>query len=207
MTNRVVINIWKIKKYPDQNFDLFMPNKIQIFWTIIKKGSQAKRAQCDYLQGSLGVQLRRRNNRRTRNVWLYPGSKLNSLYTDSIGFSFKIFLKGSNSSNAFWDLVSGLLKDPSPEQIACHAPKPILLDTGEVKIIFPFYNLKIPDEQSPSIVDIFPLPLAPEHRWHPNHSDWSNCHCWNAWRVHNNGWKVSLSKELITFFPQLFYLN
>ena len=42
------------------------------------------------------------------------------------------FTQGANTSNPFWDFVSGLLKDPSPEQEACHAPKPILLDTGEV---------------------------------------------------------------------------
>ena len=42
------------------------------------------------------------------------------------------FTQGSNTSNPFWDFVSGLIKDPSPEQEACHAPKPILLDTGEV---------------------------------------------------------------------------
>ena len=46
------------------------------------------------------------------------------------------FTQGSNSSNPFWDFVSGLIKDPSPEQEACHAPKPILLDTGEVSYNF-----------------------------------------------------------------------
>ena len=45
------------------------------------------------------------------------------------------FIQGSNTTNPFWDFVSGLLKDPSPEQEACHAPKPILLDTGEVSTV------------------------------------------------------------------------
>ena len=45
------------------------------------------------------------------------------------------FTQGTNSSNPFWDFVSSLIKDPSPEQEACHAPKPILLDTGEVLVI------------------------------------------------------------------------
>ena len=44
--------------------------------------------------------------------------------------------QGTNDSNAFWDMVSHILKDPSPEQEACHAPKPILLDTGEVRILY-----------------------------------------------------------------------
>ena len=34
----------------------------------------------------------------------------------------------------FWRVVSHFLKDPSTEQIACQAPKPILLDTGSVHI-------------------------------------------------------------------------
>jgi len=46
------------------------------------------------------------------------------------------FTQGANTTNPFWDFVSGLLKDPSPEQEACHAPKPILLDTGEM--YFPY---------------------------------------------------------------------
>eukprot|EP00095_Tigriopus_kingsejongensis_P005560 maker-scaffold736_size104543-snap-gene-0.19 protein:Tk05560 transcript:maker-scaffold736_size104543-snap-gene-0.19-mRNA-1 annotation:"hypothetical protein DAPPUDRAFT_309106" len=46
------------------------------------------------------------------------------------------FVQGTNDSNPFWDAVSGILKDPSPEQEACHSPKPILLDTGE--ITFPY---------------------------------------------------------------------
>ncbi len=47
------------------------------------------------------------------------------------------FVQGDTSGNAFWDLVSGILKDPSPQQEACQAPKPILLDTGEVATALP----------------------------------------------------------------------
>ena len=50
------------------------------------------------------------------------------------------FTQGTNTSNPFWDFVSGLLKDPSPEQEACHAPKPILLDTGEINLPFKVYK-------------------------------------------------------------------
>ena len=42
---------------------------------------------------------------------------------------------GSNSSNPFWNLIRDLIKDPSPEQVSCHKPKPILLDTGDVSIV------------------------------------------------------------------------
>lgn len=36
--------------------------------------------------------------------------------------------------NAFWRLVRNLLKTPSAEQNKCQHPKPILLDTGEMKV-------------------------------------------------------------------------
>ncbi|EQB55626.1 neutral/alkaline non-lysosomal ceramidase [Colletotrichum gloeosporioides Cg-14] len=53
----------------------------------------------------------------------------------------------SNSSNTspLWKVVSGLLKAPTQDQLACHSPKPILLDVGEV------FN---PYQWTPNIVDI-----------------------------------------------------
>ena len=77
--------------------------------------------------------------------WLqvaYSDGKTGTTCPPAMGYSFAAgttdgpgafnFIQGTNSSNAFWDAVSGILKDPSPEQEACHSPKPILLDTGEV---------------------------------------------------------------------------
>ncbi|KAI3797131.1 hypothetical protein L1987_32384 [Smallanthus sonchifolius] len=50
--------------------------------------------------------------------------------TDGPGaFDFK---QGDDQGNAFWKLVGGLLKNPDDEQISCQAPKPILIDTGEM---------------------------------------------------------------------------
>ncbi|GMJ08415.1 neutral ceramidase 2 [Hibiscus trionum] len=43
------------------------------------------------------------------------------------------FTQGDDQGNAFWRLVRNLLKTPSEEQINCQKPKPILLDTGEMK--------------------------------------------------------------------------
>ncbi|KNC51340.1 uncharacterized protein AMSG_07355 [Thecamonas trahens ATCC 50062] len=63
----------------------------------------------------------------------------------AVGFSFAAgttdgpgafnFHQGDNttSGNPLWDLVRGLIKEPTPAQVACHAPKPILLDVGEIK--------------------------------------------------------------------------
>lgn len=38
-----------------------------------------------------------------------------------------------SQGNAFWKLVRNVLKTPTKEQVDCQQPKPILLDTGEMK--------------------------------------------------------------------------
>ncbi|OAY61128.1 neutral ceramidase 1 [Manihot esculenta] len=51
--------------------------------------------------------------------------------TDGPGaFDFK---QGDDKGNAFWRLVRNFLKTPNKEQVNCQHPKPILLDTGEMK--------------------------------------------------------------------------
>ncbi|KAI9769228.1 MAG: hypothetical protein M1840_004357 [Geoglossum simile] len=66
--------------------------------------------------------------------------------TDGHGaFDFKQNNSGDPNANPIWAVVGGLLKDPSEEQKACHYPKPILLDVGEVST---------PYEWTPNIVDI-----------------------------------------------------
>lgn len=55
------------------------------------------------------------------------------------------FEQGDDKGNPFWRLVRDVLKTPSKEQDACHHPKPILLDTGE---------MKKPYEWAPSILPI-----------------------------------------------------
>ena len=66
--------------------------------------------------------------------------------TDGPGaFDFKQNNTGSPNANPVWSVVSGFLREPSDEQKACHAPKPILLDVGEIKR---------PYLWTPNIVDI-----------------------------------------------------
>ena len=48
-------------------------------------------------------------------------------------------------NNPFWSVVGGLLRAPSDEQKACQAPKPILLDVGE---------MSTPYAWTPNIVDV-----------------------------------------------------
>ena len=44
------------------------------------------------------------------------------------------FTQGRNTSNPFWNMISGFLSIPSKEEIDCQRPKPILLNTGSAKI-------------------------------------------------------------------------
>ncbi|XP_078658590.1 neutral ceramidase B-like isoform X2 [Branchiostoma floridae x Branchiostoma belcheri] len=55
------------------------------------------------------------------------------------------FTQGDTEGNPFWNFVRNIIKQPSAEEVACQAPKPILLPTGEMT--FPY-------AWQPDIVDI-----------------------------------------------------
>ncbi|KAA8549353.1 hypothetical protein F0562_001037 [Nyssa sinensis] len=71
------------------------------------------------------------------------GSELVKTCPAAMGFAFAAgttdgpgafdFKQGDDQGNPFWRLVRNLLKTPNKEQIDCQHPKPILLDTGEMK--------------------------------------------------------------------------
>lgn len=66
--------------------------------------------------------------------------------TDGPGdFDFKQNNSGSPNANPLWSLLRRFLHEPTEEQKQCHAPKPILLDVGELQKPYPW---------SPNIVDI-----------------------------------------------------
>lgn len=46
------------------------------------------------------------------------------------------FAQGTTTGNPFWNMVRNFLAKPTNEDLACHAPKPILLATG--RATFPF---------------------------------------------------------------------
>ncbi|KAJ7543426.1 hypothetical protein O6H91_09G037900 [Diphasiastrum complanatum] len=66
----------------------------------------------------------------------------------ALGFSFAAgttdgpgafdFKQGDNQGNLFWRLVGSALKPPTPQQISCQHPKPILLDAGEITVPSPW---------------------------------------------------------------------
>ncbi|KAK4032489.1 Neutral/alkaline nonlysosomal ceramidase [Parachaetomium inaequale] len=60
-------------------------------------------------------------------------------------FDFTQHNGNENTTSPVWQVVSRLLKDATPEQRACHDPKPILLDVGEIHT---------PYDWTPNIVDV-----------------------------------------------------
>ncbi|KAI3801480.1 hypothetical protein L1987_29585 [Smallanthus sonchifolius] len=69
--------------------------------------------------------------------------------TDGPGaFDFK---QGDNTGNPFWMLVRNVLTTPSKEQTDCQQPKPILLDTGE---------MKLPYDWAPSVLPVQMLKIG-----------------------------------------------
>lgn len=71
------------------------------------------------------------------------------------------FKQGTTEGNPFWDMVSAFLHKPSQEQVNCHYPKPILLDTGEIN--FPYsWHPRIMDTQVGRIGNFLILPVPGE---------------------------------------------
>ncbi|KAJ7543425.1 hypothetical protein O6H91_09G037900 [Diphasiastrum complanatum] len=72
----------------------------------------------------------------------------------ALGFSFAAgttdgpgafdFKQGDNQGNLFWRLVGSALKPPTPQQISCQHPKPILLDAGEITVPSPWAPAIVP---------------------------------------------------------------
>jgi neutral ceramidase len=60
-------------------------------------------------------------------------------------FDFTQHSGNENTTSPVWRVVSHFLKEPSAEQRACHSPKPILMDVGEM------YK---PYQWTPNIVDV-----------------------------------------------------
>uniref|UniRef100_A0A2P2I6J2 Neutral ceramidase n=1 Tax=Hirondellea gigas TaxID=1518452 RepID=A0A2P2I6J2_9CRUS len=86
-------------------------------------------------------------------VNLADGSQ-NRTCTAALGFSFAAgttdgpgafdFTQGMTESNPFWNAIVNFIIETDPDQIICHDPKPILLDTG---------NYNIPYAWHPKIVE------------------------------------------------------
>jgi len=54
------------------------------------------------------------------------------------------FTQGQNTSNLFWNMIGGFLSPPSQQQKECHHPKPILLNTGEATLPYPWDPKTVP---------------------------------------------------------------
>jgi neutral ceramidase len=74
--------------------------------------------------------------------------------TDGPGMSW--FTQGTRRSSRMWSFVGDLLKRPSEEQTQCHAPKPILLNTGEMSFPYKWH----PDVVSTQLLKLGQLVIA-----------------------------------------------
>lgn len=73
------------------------------------------------------------------------------------------FKQGDTNGTIFWRIVRHFLKEPSEEQVACQAPKPIILDTGSVHVPYEWCA-------HPYIANF--------NTFHCSHSDWAQgAHC------------------------------
>jgi neutral ceramidase len=66
-------------------------------------------------------------------------------FTGPGAFDFTQSDNDTNAQNPFWAVVSDVIRTPSPQQVECQKPKPILLDVGE---------MDVPYAWSPNIVDV-----------------------------------------------------
>eukprot|EP00595_Chromulina_sp_UTEXLB2642_P000698 CAMPEP_0196768146 /NCGR_PEP_ID=MMETSP1095-20130614/42402_1 /TAXON_ID=96789 ORGANISM="Chromulina nebulosa, Strain UTEXLB2642" /NCGR_SAMPLE_ID=MMETSP1095 /ASSEMBLY_ACC=CAM_ASM_000446 /LENGTH=474 /DNA_ID=CAMNT_0042137325 /DNA_START=660 /DNA_END=2081 /DNA_ORIENTATION=+ len=90
------------------------------------------------------------------NVTIVENGKLveKSLCSAAMGYSFAAgttdgpgmfnFTQGTTSGNVFWDKVRDFLSEPTDEEIACHSPKPILFNTGDLNVPYAWDPVVLP---------------------------------------------------------------
>ena len=71
-------------------------------------------------------------------------SKHCTVLTSPCLLSLSISLSNLSKTNPFWKLVRSFLSEPSEEEVACHAPKPILLNLGDVTSPYAWEPSKVP---------------------------------------------------------------
>lgn len=56
------------------------------------------------------------------------------------------FRQGRTQGHSYWNVVRDLLRRPSADQVECHKPKPILLDTGEMDFPYTWHPRIVPTQ-------------------------------------------------------------
>lgn len=89
-----------------------------------------------------------------RNVTLTKNGTVVQTCPAALGLSFAAgtmdgsggldFHQGMNTTHPFWAMVFGHLSLPSKQQVACQAPKPVMLNTGKVKLPYDWDPNTIP---------------------------------------------------------------
>lgn len=124
---------------PGTNGDIFESTKI-IGSKQFEHAMKLKNAATTPIDGSIVDFRHSFINMNDLSVTMEDGSTAKTCHA-SLGYSFAAgttdgpgmmdFTQGSNTSSPFWNVVSGFLSEPTKEEIACQAPKPILLNTGD----------------------------------------------------------------------------
>ncbi|XP_071530877.1 neutral ceramidase [Panulirus ornatus] len=101
----------------------------------------------------------------------FEGGATGKTCVPALGYSFAAgtidgpgafdFTQGTTEGNPFWNMVGGLLHTPSQDQVDCHAPKPILLDTGEINVPYAWHP-RIIDTQVGRVGQLIILPVPGE---------------------------------------------
>lgn len=106
-------------------------------WTLLRNGGGRE------LTGNVGSIHQFVQPDAVTGTWTNPTTGQTESYRGclaAMGFSFAAgttdgpgafnFTQGQTDDNPFWNAVRNFLAEPTPDDIACHAPKPILLMTG-----------------------------------------------------------------------------
>ncbi len=97
------------------------------------------------------------------------------------------FTQGDNNTNgnAFWNWLSDFIAKPTPDQIECQAPKPILLDVGQTKPI-PW----APDVVAVQVTINWKVTSVKYFNGHAlDCYDWPISYFGCSWRVYHYVWK------------------
>lgn len=78
---------------------------------------------------------------------MFQGYSFGAGTVDGPGEPF--FTQGTLKDNFFWNIARNVLtRSPSAVQTACHYPKPILLNTGEVSTFINYFSESMGDRKS-----------------------------------------------------------
>lgn len=120
---------------PEQSMQMIGQRQFEAAWQLYQDASEQ-------LTGSVDFRQRYNDYANTRVEGAYTGQGEQRTCVAALGYSFAagtedgrgpLFEEGQREAIAFWEGVTALLTAPTQAQKDCHAPKPILLATGNTQ--------------------------------------------------------------------------